>query len=125
MSEVSPVAIAKAAFRAYASDDRKAIERLIARNFRFVSPYDNGLDRETYLSRCWPTHSNVKSYRFPRAIENGAEAIVTYEMETHDGRTFRNTEVLTVDNGKLVSAEVYFGWNIPHDAPEGGFKDTE
>ncbi|WP_299326800.1 nuclear transport factor 2 family protein [Parasphingopyxis sp.] len=124
MNNVSPVAIAKGVFRAYADDDREAIEKLIAPNFRFMSPYDNGLDRETYLARCWPTHKNVKDYRFPRAIEIGAEVMVTYELEMHDGRTFRNTEILTVENGQLVAAEVYFGWNIPHDAPEGGFKDA-
>ena len=41
------------------------------------------------------------------------------------GRSFRNTEVLTVRDGKIVEAEVYFGWNVPHTAPSGGFvEDT-
>jgi len=25
---------------------------------------------------------------------------------------FRNTEVLTIPNGKITRAEVYFGWNL-------------
>jgi ketosteroid isomerase-like protein len=37
------------------------------------------------------------------------------------GETFRNTEILTVRNGKIVDVEVYFGWPIPHEAPLGGF----
>lgn len=39
------------------------------------------------------------------------------------GRRFRNTEVLTIRDGKILEAEVYFGWNVPHEAPEGGFLD--
>jgi hypothetical protein len=37
------------------------------------------------------------------------------------GRRFQNTEVLTVRCGKIVEAEVYFGWSLPHPAPPGGF----
>ena len=29
-------------------------------------------------------------------------------------------EMLTLRNGQMIEAEVYFGWNIPHEAPEGG-----
>lgn len=29
--------------------------------------------------------------------------------------------VLPVRDGKIVDAEVYFGWNIPHEAPKGDF----
>jgi hypothetical protein len=37
------------------------------------------------------------------------------------GKRFRNTEIMTVRDGKIVEVEVYFGWSIPHEAPEGGF----
>ena len=37
------------------------------------------------------------------------------------GRRFRNTERLTIRGGKIVEAEVYFGWPLPHDAPDGGY----
>ena len=37
------------------------------------------------------------------------------------GRRFKNTEIFTVRDGKIVNVQVFFGWNIPHDAPEGGF----
>jgi ketosteroid isomerase-like protein len=39
----------------------------------------------------------------------------------NDGRAFRNTELLTVRDGKLVEAQVFFGWTLPHEAPPGGF----
>jgi hypothetical protein len=38
-------------------------------------------------------------------------------------RRFRNTEILTVRNGQLVEAEVYFGWSIPDKAKDGRFID--
>jgi hypothetical protein len=42
-----------------------------------------------------------------------------------DGRRFRNTEFITTRNGKLRDVEVYFGWNIPHEAKLGGFVDKQ
>jgi hypothetical protein len=48
---------------------------------------------------------------------------VTYEARSDQGRIFRNTEALTVRNGQIVEAEVYFGWTIPHPAPAGGYID--
>ena len=35
------------------------------------------------------------------------------------GHRFRNTELNTVRNGKLVATEVYFGWNLPHKVAKG------
>jgi len=39
------------------------------------------------------------------------------------GKRFRNCELHTVRNGKLVATEVYFGWDLPHKAAFGGFVD--
>lgn len=122
MSTALPkAAIAKAAFEAYANDDRAAIERLIAEDFSFMSPLDNGIGRETYFARCWPNHEAIAAFQFIRAVEAGDEVIVTYEGETHEGRRFRNTEVLTVRDDAIHAVEVYFGWPLPHEAAPGGF----
>jgi hypothetical protein len=40
------VAIARAAYEAYVTKDRPALERLIGEDFHFTSPLDNRLDRE-------------------------------------------------------------------------------
>ena len=48
------VGVARAAYEAYVAKDRAAIERLIADDFHFTSPLDNGIDRATYFDRCWP-----------------------------------------------------------------------
>ncbi len=116
---------ARAAFVAYANDDREAIETLIADDFSFTSPLDNGIDRATYFDRCWPNHERLARFDFVRVVENGPEVMVTYECETVDGRRFRNTEVLTIRDGKIRAVEVYFGWSLPHPAAPRGFVKSE
>ena len=54
------VAIARAAYEAYVSKDRAAIEALIAPDFHFTSPLDNRIDRATYFARCWPNSEKMK-----------------------------------------------------------------
>ncbi len=113
------VSIARESYLAYVANDRAAIEALIAPDFHFTSPLDNRIDRKAYFERCWPNSGNIRDFRFERIVPEGDQVVVTYEGEARSGRKFRNTEVLTVRGGKIVEAEVYFGWNIPHDAPEG------
>lgn len=113
--------IARASYRAYVDKDRGAIEALIADDFRFTSPLDNRLDRGTYFERCWPNSRTIADFRFVRVVQHGDEVIVTYEGGTTSGSRFRNTEVLTIHGGQIAEAEVYFGWDLPHEAPERGF----
>jgi len=117
--------IARAVFQAYAESDRAAAEALIAPDFHFTSPYDNRIDRDTYFIHCWPNHDLIERMEFLRAFSFGDTAVITYEGHAKSGKVFRNTEVLTVRNGKLVEAEVYFGWNLPHAAPEGTHIDPQ
>ena len=64
------LAISKACLQAYVDKDRQAIEQLIADDFRFTSPVDNGLDRATYLDRCWPnSHSTTSAMVTASATE--------------------------------------------------------
>ena len=53
----------------------------------------------------------------------GDQVFVTYEAQNINGKKFRNTEILTIRDGRIVAAEVYFGWTIPHGAAAGGFVD--
>jgi hypothetical protein len=50
---------------------------------------------------------------------------VVYEAETTDKRGFRNSEVHTISDDKLVSTEVYFGWDLLHRAPDNGFIEND
>jgi len=49
----------------------------------------------------------------------GDRAFIVYEGRTTTGKAFRNTEVHTVRDGRLMATEVYFGWDVPHKVPVG------
>ena len=121
----SPLAVARACFEAYAAKDRSAIEKLIAEDYRFTSPIDNALDRKTYFARCWPISKAVTGFSYVYQVEDADRACIVYEARTAAGNTSRNCEVHTVRNGKLIASEVYFGWDLPHKAPKGGFIENE
>jgi ketosteroid isomerase-like protein len=117
---MTPLQIVKKALQAYVDKDRAAIEALIAEDYRFTSPLDNGLDRATYFSRCWPNSERMDDMRFIDGAENGDTAWVVYEA-TASNKRFRNAETHKTRDGKLVATEVYFGWDLPHPAARGGF----
>jgi ketosteroid isomerase-like protein len=104
--------LARAAYGAYESGDRGAIEALLTDDFTFYSPPDPGIDRAQYFERCWPNSKLIESYEFKRLIESGDEVVVTYESTKTDGSRFRNTEVLTFEGDKIRRVEVYFGWDL-------------
>lgn len=115
--------IVKQCYQAYVDKDRAAIEAVLAEDFHFTSPLDNRLDRDTYFKRCWPNSETTAEFDFKAIVPMDDRVFVIYEAATKAGKRFRNTEVLTVRNGKIVEAEVYFGWNLPHEAAIGGFID--
>ena len=93
------IVIARAAYEAYVSKDRAAIEALIAPDFHFISPLDNRIDRATYFARCWPNSEMMKGFEFINLIVDRDRVFVTYEGHQANGRVFR----------------------IPHEAKPGGF----
>lgn len=117
----SPLALVRIALKAYVDKDRAAIEAVIAPDYRFTSPLDNALDRKTYFERCWPNSKTTKGFDEIHAVEFGEHALIVYEGLTFEDKRFRNAEVHTARDGKLVNTEVYFGWDLPHKAPPGGF----
>ena len=116
-----PATVARESYVAYVRKDRAAIEELIDQSFRFTSPLDNRIDRKAYFERCWPNSQQIAKFDFVHVVPHEDKVFVTYEGTNVSGRRFRNTEVLTVRKQKIIEAEVYFGWSIPHPAPEGGF----
>lgn len=111
---------AKAALKAFVDKDRPAIERIIGEPYSFTSPLDNALSRETYFARCWPNSEAISEMTFICGAEDGDWAFIVYEAVS-GGKKFRNTELHRVRDGKIVETEVYFGWNLPHEAAPGGF----
>jgi ketosteroid isomerase-like protein len=118
-----PKEIARKTYQAYVDKDRASIEALLSEDFHFTSPLDNRLSRATYFDRCWKNSETTTGFSFVNLVCEGEHVFVTYEGQNTTGKWFRNTEIMTVRDGKIVDVEVYFGWSIPHEAPEGGFID--
>ena len=98
--------LARDAYGAYESGDRRVIEELLTDDFTFYSPPDPGIDRAAYFERCWPNSELIESFEFKRLVEAGNEVVVTYESTKTDGKRFRNTEVLTFRGNKICRTEV-------------------
>ena len=105
--------------RAYVEKDRSAIERLLDSDYHFTSPLDNRLDRDTYMEICWPNSAAMSRLDAVHEGQHREHVFIVYEGQTSTGKRFRNCEVHTVREGKLVSTEVYFGWDVPHKLPLG------
>jgi ketosteroid isomerase-like protein len=108
------IGITRAMYRAYVDKNRAAIEPLIADDFHFTSPLDSRIDRATYFERCWPNSERSERFDFVNLVTDGDRVIVTYEGLGKDGHRFRNTEIVTLRDGKAIEVEEYFGWSIPH-----------
>jgi ketosteroid isomerase-like protein len=106
-------------FAAVERHDRDAVEALLAPSFRFTSPLDNSIDRETYFRECWPGIERLCTIEVQRVVVSANVAVVTYVGQTVDGRRFRNTEVMTISGQRFTDIEVYFGWSLPHEVPAG------
>jgi ketosteroid isomerase-like protein len=118
------ISLVKASYAAYVSKDRAALEKVLADDFHFTSPLDNRLDRKTYFERCWPNSEKIRTFEFVNLTSlDGRKVFITYVAANFDGHSFRNTEIMTIRDGKIQEVEVYFGWSIPHEAKPGGFID--
>ncbi|PYK09978.1 MAG: ketosteroid isomerase [Verrucomicrobia bacterium] len=113
MPKISPRRLVQRSYEAFAAGDRNFFEKHLAENFTFSSPHDAKLDRAGYFERCWPGAGQGQKFHFLRFIEHDDEVVVTYEMSKANGERGRNTEILRVTDNKIVSVEVYFGWEIP------------
>ena len=117
--------IAHGSYRAYLEKDRAAIEALLAEDFHFTSPLDNRIDRKAYFALCWPSSETIEAFEFIHTVVDGERVFVTYEGRRKGGARFRNTEIATIRDGLIAEVEVYFGWNIPHEAGEGQHIDPK
>jgi CubicO group peptidase (beta-lactamase class C family) len=101
--------IIRSYFAAYRSKDRKVVDRLLADDFRFTSPYDDAIDKASYFAKCWPNSEWIRAHILEKICEDGDEAFVRYECVTHDGKKFRNTECFRFAGERISKVDVYFG----------------
>ena len=111
---------AKGYYRAFERHDRSFMEENLRPDFTFTSPFDDHIDRDAYFARCWPKEPLHQKFEFVTVMQDGEKIFVAYEATmhtpnaTHPAAHFRNAELMTFQQGKLKSVEVFFG-----DPPRG------
>ena len=110
---MSSLEIVRASFDAYLAQDRDTAERLIAEDLVFTSPQDDHIDKTAYFERCFPTADRLISQEILELVGAGEDGVfILYEYELKTGDRHRNTEFITVRDGKLVEIQVFFGGRV-------------
>ena len=99
----------RALFAAYHANDRKQVEAALSEDFRFTSPFDDGIDKATYFAKCWKNTDWIARQELERIFVEGDQAFVTYHCLAKDGKSFRNTEFFAFEGDRIRRIEVYFG----------------
>lgn len=100
-------------YATWESGDRAAMDALLADDFRFSSPRDDGLDKKGFFETCWPHHGEVGDFVLEEIFAKGNEAFVRYSARrTRDNVRFRNVELLRIDGQRIHEVEVYFGRDL-------------
>jgi hypothetical protein len=97
---------------AYLARDRDTVDTLLHERLSFNSPYDTNLSKAQYFERCWAGGDAFVAMRIDRLFvggERGSEGFVRYQIQTRDGRSIHNVELIRVDEGKIREVHVYFG----------------
>lgn len=108
---MSDVDVVRAMFASYRAQDRAAAEQLIGEEFVFTSPQDDHIDRAAFFERCFPTAARFRSQELLQVapIPDSDHVFVLYEYELQTGERYRNTELITVRDGKIIETQVFFG----------------
>jgi ketosteroid isomerase-like protein len=107
---MSPEEVARASFDAYRRQDRAAAESLVGEELVFTSPNDDHIDRAAFFERCFPTADRFFRQDLLHVVPaDERDVVLVYEYELKTGGTYRNTEVITVVDGRIVEIQVFFG----------------
>lgn len=103
----------RAAFAAYLAQDAVAARPLYSEDFRFSSPQDDGLDKDSFFITCFPTASRLRRQELLELAAVGPDGVfVLYEYELLAGGTYRNAEFVTVREGLITTVQVFFGGRV-------------
>src|ERR1700750_1182586 len=116
MAATDRAATIRGLFAAYLRNDRKAVENALADDFRFTSPFDDGIDKAGYFERCWRNTDWIDRHELERILVQGDEVFVTYHCVAKGAKSFRNTEFLVFSGDKIARIDVYFGATYQHGA---------
>ena len=109
---MSDIDVAKASFDAYQRQDADAMLRILADDYRFTSPQDDGIDRDAFTERCFPTADRFATNQVLELVSTPSGVLYVYEYELADGGRFRNVELIRVQGEQIVETQVFFGGRI-------------
>jgi hypothetical protein len=88
MTDKSLTELIRIYFKAYETNEQSALESTLSDDFTFTSPYDDHIDRGTYLERCWPNSKNTKAVHIRKLFNQANEAFVLYDLEPDKDNLF-------------------------------------
>ena len=105
--------IVRASVAAYIAGNQAVADRLLADDFVFTRPQDDHIDKPAYLERCFPTAGRFTSQEILYAVSvSDDDVFLLYEYELQDGARYRNAELVTVREEKIVETQVFFGGRV-------------
>lgn len=105
--------VVRRSFASYVEGDRTTAESLIGEDFVFTSPQDDHIDRGACFERCFPTSDRFAYQELKRLAVAGDDVFVMYEYQLREtGERYRNAELLTVRDGRIVEAQVFFDGKV-------------
>jgi ketosteroid isomerase-like protein len=105
-------------FECYLSQDLETAASLMSEDFVFSSPQDDFIDKARYLDVCFPTAGRLRFQELTDLTAIGDDDVfIRYVYELHEGGRYRNSEVITVRDGKLTEVQVFFGAELTDAAP--------
>ncbi len=109
----SNTAIVRASVDAYHDQDIETASRLLADDFTFTNPQDDHIGKVAYLERCFPTADRFVTSEILALVPAGDDSVLMlYEYELTTGDRYRNTEYITLRDGRLVETQVFFGGRV-------------
>lgn len=109
------IEMARRYYESYETGDRSFVEGVLADDFAFNSPFDDGIGRDAYFARCWPNHVSHRKFHFEAMMAEGDVVLVVYRLDmhfpnaVHPDASFRNAERMTFEKGRLKSVDVFLG----------------
>jgi ketosteroid isomerase-like protein len=102
--------VVRGSFQAYITQDRAAMERLMAEDYVFTSPQDDHIGKAEFLEKCFPTADRVVTQEIVQLVAAGDDGVfIMYEYLLKTGERHRNVEFSTVRSGQIAETQVFFG----------------
>ena len=107
---MTPEEVVRANFDAYQRQDRSACEALLGEELVFTSPAGRPHRPRSLPRALLPTADRFSRQELIHVVRaDDSDVVILYEYELKTGGTFRNTEVITVVDGRIVEIQVFFG----------------